>query len=119
MREFAYAKWCAIGKRIFTRTVRANFKKYMSNTILILFLTLCLAGCGVNSNTQSVCKCCDNAFTSIEKALDCIELTQTKDRKQDNRLLLLAFVPYELDSVQALGWKIIPDKDIIRIAKQK
>lgn len=78
-----------------------------------------MAGCVVCSRSKSVCDCCENAYTSIDHALDCIGQRKDETSTADKRLLLFAFVPEDTKKYQELGWNILENQELIEIAKQK
>ncbi len=77
-------------------------------------LSFILTNCGNNSKDK-IGNCCDNTYTNVDSAIHCFNRT---GNDPDNRLLLIAFVDKDLEASQKLGWGIIKDPDIVKIAKR-
>lgn len=93
----------------------------MNRIIKLIIPIICLIefSCGVYLNQKAiVCNCCENTYTSIEDAMNCIKQYPIMNTKADNRLLLFAVINKDIKAQQDLSWNIINDQDIIRVAKQ-
>lgn len=90
----------------------------MKQIFYFLSLSLILTNCGFNTN-EEVGTCCEKSYTNIDSALIC--LRQSVDghgTAADERVLLIAFVNKGLVAKQELGWDIINDPEIRKIAKR-
>jgi hypothetical protein len=92
------------------------------NRLLIILIFLS-TGCYLfGPKTPIICDCCEQTFTNIDSAVNCMNIRPYhpyKNSSIDPRLLLLAFVKDSINEKQKLGWNIIPDNDIIRKAKME
>jgi len=90
----------------------------MKNTFFLLTLSFVLTNCSTTDKNK-VGTCCDKTYTNVDNAIKCLSNTNDGNgTTADERLLLIAFVHKDIEANQKLGWDIIKDKDIIRIAKR-
>jgi hypothetical protein len=92
----------------------------MSKTLSLLLVVI-ISSCSIikHSNNYGVCDCCNQAYTNIDSAINCISDNPKSNTTSDNRLFLIAFVNKDIRTNQNKGWTIIEDNDIIQEAKQR
>lgn len=92
----------------------------MKITFHIIILLFACTSCGVlTSDKKTVCNCCDKSFTNLDSAINCLVKTPESKTSAEQRHFLFAFVNKDVKKYQELGWKIIDDKDIVSIAKER
>ena len=87
----------------------------MRKTYYIFTLFLTLISCRTTDREQ-VGECCDKTYDNLNEAIKCF--SQTSNGNLDERLLLIAFVNKDLEVNQKLGWNIIKDSEIVKVAKR-
>lgn len=91
----------------------------MKNLVYLLFILLFQINCNFNSDKKVGIKSY-KTFINIDSATTYLRKTTDVNRTiADDRLLLIAFVNRELAKNQKLGWQIIEDSDISKMAKKK
>jgi hypothetical protein len=91
----------------------------MKCTYFFQILILILSSCNNTSyNNTITCDCCQQTYTNIDSARNCILKKPYSKSSSDPRLFLIAFVRKDIESNQKIGWNIIKDKEIIDIARR-
>lgn len=82
----------------------------------------CLILLGVTScgliRKPKICDCCETTYISFKDVINCINKKAFSDTGYDPRLFLFHFVDGNIKLKQNLGWKLLEDSELIKIAKR-